>query len=160
MLILGFEVLCILVLAMILSTAIIEEKGKRRKSLRPIKLEGYWNGRERRSAERLNVTLDVRYSIYGKTVKANSADLSTSGIRLILDEKIEKGSTLQMEIQLPGMNRSIKSNGEVAWSKESFEDEKNVPKRFFNTGIRFVRLDKEDQKNLFDFMQNLKPRNP
>lgn len=152
MIILLIEALCIVILAMILSTLIFDERKKRSQDLRLIKLEGYWDGRERRNAERLNVSLAVKYCENGKCVAAKSVDISASGIRLLLDEKIGEGTPLKLEIKLPEEKNNIKTRGEVVWAKEVSEE--NLPgKRLFNTGIKFSNSQEADEKKLFNFIQ-------
>jgi len=156
MLILGIEILCILILAMILSTTLVDEKKEHAKDLRTVKLRGYWEGDERRAAERLEASLEVKYYINGKIANVKSVNISTKGIRLILDEKLEAGTLLRLEIRVPQHTHIIKATGEVVWSQESAEDEKAQAKRFFNTGIKFLKFNKGDEGELFDFIHSLK----
>jgi c-di-GMP-binding flagellar brake protein YcgR len=159
MVIFGIEILCVFVLAMILSTVLLEERKRQRQGMRPVRLEGYWKGDERRGSERLNVSLEVKYFINGKTANVKSMDISASGIRLTLDEKMERGTILRLEIKMPGQNRIIKASGEIVWSKEAAEEGK-ATKRLFNTGIKFLKLGKNDEKKLFDFIYSVKPQKP
>jgi len=158
MIIVCIEVLIILILSMILSTLLIDERRNRQRDMHMVKLKGYWNGGERRSVDRLNISLQVKYYANGSTLATQSADISARGIRLLLDEKIEKGSPLRMEIKLPEDDRLIQASGEVVWAEESKEDEKNSVKRFFNTGIKFSGFQNSDNEKLFDFIQNLRAR--
>jgi len=153
MIILLIEGLCIGILAMILSTVIFDEKKRKAEDLRIVKLEGHWNGRERRNAERLNVSLAVKYCENGKCSNAKSLDISASGIKLLLDEKIEKGTPLKLEIKLPEEKRNIKTRGEVVWTKEISEKDTSG-KRVFNTGIKFSDSQPADEKRLFSFVQS------
>ncbi|MBL7156801.1 MAG: PilZ domain-containing protein [Candidatus Omnitrophica bacterium] len=149
------EVLIIVILVMIFSTIIVDERKNRQRKLRLVKLKGYWDGGERRSVERLDISLGVRYSMNGKKVEVKSADISTKGIKLLLDEKLERGTPLRLEIKLPEQDRIVKTRGEVAWTEESLEDEKNSSIRLFNTGIKFFDFQNADEKHLFDFIYNL-----
>ena len=91
MIIFAIEALIIFICAMIFSTLIIDEKKKRRRELRAVKLMGFWDGRDRRRDERLNVILEVKYSVGQITVVSKTSktkDISTRGIRLLLDENI------------------------------------------------------------------------
>ncbi|UCD55538.1 MAG: PilZ domain-containing protein [Candidatus Omnitrophota bacterium] len=157
MAILAIESLIILICVMIFSTLIIDEKKHRRREMRAVKLKGFWDGSERRTVDRLNVTLEVKYSVNAKVVISKSADISTKGIRILLDEKIEKTTPLRLEIKIPNQNRIIKADGEVVWSEESIEDEKIAAKRLFNTGIKFSSFQNADEKKLFDFIYNIQP---
>ena len=160
MIILFIEILIVCILAMTLSTVIFDERKSRKRSMRIIKLKGYWDGSERRSIDRMNVTLEVKYAVNGSTVGTKGVDISTKGIRLILDEKFEKNTPLRLEIRLPDQTRLIKASGDVVWANESLEDEKIAAKRLFNTGIQFSRFHANDEKRLFDFIHGLPPQNP
>lgn len=150
------EILCVAILVMTLASILIDERRKRRGAMRPVKLKGYWDGANRRSAKRLNIPLDVRYTIGGKSANAKSVDISSSGIRLLLDERAEAEAVLHLEINIPDRGQIIKLRGEVVWSKESIENEKGSAKRLFATGIKFVKSRGDTEKTLFDFIHRQK----
>ena len=156
--ILVIEVLCILILGMILSTVIFDELRNRARQMRLVRVSGYWGGKDRRGAERLNITFEVRYFTNGKGLNAKSMDVSTSGIRLVLDEKIAKGTPVRLELKIPDQAKPVKARGEIVWSDEAKDAEKTSPKRLFNTGLKFYALQKADEKRLFDFIDSLQSR--
>jgi len=158
MIVLAIEGLIIFICAMIFSTLVIDERKKRKRELRSIRLKGFWDGGDRRRDERLNAILEVKYSIGRNSVTSKtstSRDISTRGIRLLLDEKIDKTTPLKLEIKLPVQSRLIRTSGEVVWSEEAIEDEKHSAKRLFNTGIKISRFREADEKRLFDFIRSL-----
>lgn len=156
MIILFIEILAIFIFGLILATIIIDERNRWTRNFRLVKLKGYWDGSERRSVERLNINLETRYIINGKTQETKSMDISTKGIRLLLDERLEKNTPLRLEIKLPKENHLIKVNGEVVWTREAIENEKNSTKRLFNTGIQFLKFrNGQDEKRLFNFIYGL-----
>jgi len=152
------EALTVVVLAMILSMIFIDEKKNRLRNMRAVKLKGYWDGGERRSTTRLNITLEVKYFKNGQSGNVRAADISTKGLRLLLDEKIEKETSLRLEIKLPGQERLVRTSGRVVWIEESREDEKPSAKRLFNTGVEFLKFHETDNKRLFDFIHNIDPQ--
>ncbi|OGW75789.1 MAG: hypothetical protein A2Z72_05235 [Omnitrophica bacterium RBG_13_46_9] len=156
MIIFLIEILCIFILIMILSVLIIDERKIRQASMHLAKLKGYWDGSERRNLDRMNISLEVRYFMNGLSAKAKSLDITTKGIRIVMDEKFEEGRPLRLEIKLPDNSHIIRANGEVVWSKESPEDEKDSPRRVFNTGIKFYKFQAADEKKLFDFIHNIR----
>lgn len=155
MVILFVGTLCIFVLAMTLSTLICDEKKRRSREMNLVKLKGYWSGDDRRSTDRLNISFEVKCIADGKVRVSKSMDISAKGIRLLLDERFEKGIPLVLSMRLPGRKKVIKASGMVVWTSESNEDEKNSPKRLFNTGIKFFRFQNAGEKELFDFMHSL-----
>jgi len=156
--ILCIEILIIAILAIIFSTVVVDEKRNRQRGMRSVKLKGYWDGDDRRSVNRLNVSLQVKYFANGTALATQSADISVRGIRLLLDEKIEKGIPLRMEIKLPDDDCLIKASGEVVWTEESREDEKKSVKRLFNTGIKFSGFQGSGGRKLLDFIQTLRSK--
>jgi len=158
MTILAIEGLIILICVMIFSTLIIDEKKNRKRGMRAVRLKGFWDGGNRRTVDRLNITLEVKYFINARVITSKSRDISTKGIRLLLDEKIEKTTSLRLEIKIPDQSRLIKVVGEVVWTEESGGDEKIAAKRLFNTGIKFSKFrGNTDEKRLFDFIHSKQP---
>lgn len=155
MIIFILEAICILVLIGILVTLVIEEQKKRRRKMQPVKLKGYWHENDRRNVERLNISLDVRYAINGEINKVKSLDVSTEGVRLLLTDRLEKGTPLSLEVKLPDYKNTVKLNGEVIWAEESIADEKKTNKRLFATGIKFSKFHDPDEKKLFTYLYHL-----
>ena len=158
MIILFIEILIIFVLVMIFSMLILDQRRNRAQKMRIVKLKGYWNGSERRTVNRLNIGLKVKYATNGVVNNAESLDISTKGVRLLLDEKIEKGTPLRLEIKIPDQDRLVKTRGEVVWTGDSTTNESNPAKRLFNTGIKFSKVQNADEKRLFDFIYGLEPQ--
>ena len=151
------EFLIIIVLCLILFVLFFEEKKTRTSSLHPVRLRGYWDGANRRTVERLDVSLEVSYYANGVRLNAKGLDISTRGIRLLLDEKLENGMMLRLEIKIPNQEKIIRGTGEIVWSKKSIEDEKKTDgsRRLFNTGIKFLKFNPEEEKRLFNFIRTL-----
>ena len=150
------ELLIILVLLMTIVTLVFDEINHRKRAKHLVKIKEYWNGSERRRVERYNATLDVSYSINHKLKNSKTKDISTHGLGLILEEKLERKTPLLIEIKIDGVKDPIKAKAHVMWSKEAIEDEKYSPKRLFLTGIKFSRFsDSPQEKKLFDYIRTL-----
>ena len=149
-------ILCITILILTLTAILADERKKQRSAMRPVRLKGYWDRANRRCAERLNISLDVKHLIDGRSANTKSVDISSSGIRLLMDERAGAGAVLHLEIKIPDRNRIVKLRGEAIWSKESIEDEKGSAKRLFTTGIKFVKSSSDAKKELFDFIHRQK----
>ncbi len=159
--ILIIEILLIIVLAMIMVTLVIDEVNHRKRARRLVKLKEYWDGKERRRIERYNVNLDVNYSINHKFKNSKSKDISTRGLGLILEEKLERRTPLTIEIKIDGMKELIKAKAAIVWSKEAIDEEKYSPKRLFETGIKFIRfVDTAHEKRLFDYIRSIEKSSP
>ncbi len=155
MIILFIELLAVSILVMVFTALTLDERKKRSDEMQLVKLKGYWDGGERRSTDRLNIALRVRYATKENTKETQSMDVSSKGVRLLLEERLSKGYPLLLEIKLPDNARLIRIDGAVVWTSEAIEDEKNSQKRLFNTGIQFHRFHGASEKILFDFVHNL-----
>ena len=155
MIYLAIIILTLIILMMILGTLLLDQKRQHEIELHKVMVRGFWDGSNRRTVERINVSLDVKCYANGDAAHTQSVDMSTKGIRLLLDERFERGIPLRLEIRLPVDDYIIKASGEVMWTSESFEDGQKSGKRLFNTGIKFRDLHKTDEKKLFDFINTL-----
>jgi len=153
MIIFVIEALCIVVLAMTFSTLIWDEKLAHRRNMALVKLKGFWDGDERRSTDRLNISLEVHYKINGRQVCSKSTDISEKGIRLLLDERFEAGTPLTMVIKIPDRNHMVKTTGSVVWATET-EKPEDPTRRLFNTGIKFHKFHDSGATKLFSFLQS------
>lgn len=155
------EILLITILVMIMFTVVIDESNHRKRAKHLVKLKEYWNGKERRLVERYDVILDVNYSINHNFKNSKSKDISTRGLGLILEEKLERQTPLSVEIKIDGGKESIKAKASVMWSKEAVDEEKYSSKRLFETGIKFIHFaDTAHEKRLFDYIRSVEKKLP
>ncbi|MCK4462922.1 MAG: PilZ domain-containing protein [Candidatus Omnitrophica bacterium] len=155
------ELLLITVLAMIMLTIVIDETNHRKRARHLVRLKEYWDGKERRVVERCDVILDVNYSINHNFKNSKSKNISTRGLGLILEEKLERRTPLTIEVKIDSMKEFIKAKASVMWSKEAVDEEKYSPKRLFETGIKFTRFaDAAHEKRLFDYIRSIEKNSP
>lgn len=98
---------------------------------------------DRRTFERVPAVINVAYRIYGKKdkLKATSKDIGGGGIRLSLNEKLNEGTILELEVALPDTNRSIPAMGKVIWTVEVVvRGEGDRVVRYYDTGIEFIKI--------------------
>jgi c-di-GMP-binding flagellar brake protein YcgR len=117
----------------------------------------YWNGQERRKSLRINASLVVRYSIE-KRYSINSGkmkDVSSGGMRLILNEKLKEEAFILLEFDLPDGKEIIKAEGKVIWSSGEFGERDESGKRLFQTGIQFVNIKAEGKKRLVTYIEKI-----
>ena len=67
-------------------------------------------------------------------------DFSKEGARLLANDSLEKGSEIELELNIPGDNIPIFAFGEVAWSKRK--------EASFFSGIKFTKMDYPDRTRL------------
>ena len=105
--------------------------------------------KERRKYMRFDddACIDIFYELTGRRPlkkKARLKDVSREGLRILGKNALLKGSYIDMEIKMPTKNRFIPAFGEVVWSK-------NVDNTYYDTGMRFTKIQKEDRVDLLDY---------
>ncbi len=120
------------------------------------KIEESWDGEERREHKRFKNDLDVEYKVEKKPhlKTGKSADISKGGMKLLLDEKLSKGSILDLKLTIPGTKNTIEVEGEVIWTDDA-EERDPSGKRFFHTGIKFVAIKEPYGEHLSGYLASL-----
>jgi PilZ domain. len=119
-------------------------------------IEEYWNGEERRSHKRFGKELHVEYRLEKKPhlINARTIDLSKTGVKLLLDEKLPKGAILDLKVHIPEKRRTIEVEGEVIWTDDA--DKKDPSgKRFFFSGLKFIALKEPSGTHFSDYLNHL-----
>jgi len=105
---------------------------------------------ERRKFMRFNVLLDVLHTALDNTVskvESHSKDISKDGVRLSGDRPVPKGSTIELEMKIPGDNVPIIAAGEIAWTSNSEEAK-------YDYGVRFTKIENYDRARLLGYVYN------
>lgn len=103
--------------------------------------------REKRRFIRFEIALKVNYAIQSepKIEKTGTTkDVSSGGMQLLTEEKLEPGNRLGLKMFIPEALNPAHLNGIVLWSKE-------IPsgkKASYSAGIEFGDIE-EDNKNTF-----------
>lgn len=102
---------------------------------------------ERRKYIRLKTPVAVTCTVpnTGTVHSSVTKDISTDGLRLEIKAKnIEKGSILELKLELSGANNPVHAKGKVVWVNQiSLEDD--AP---YDIGIEFTEIE-EDNKNTY-----------
>jgi c-di-GMP-binding flagellar brake protein YcgR len=99
--------------------------------------------KERRRYFRQPVKIQVQVVLEGKTVTANSTNISEGGIALMLREALPKGVTPQLKFSLPDTNIQFDVEAEVAWT-----DFKGL------AGFRFRNVPQTSQAKLEEWLDD------
>ncbi len=78
--------------------------------------------KDRRAFIRLDIVLEVDYRLrhsQGEFVHSSSKDVSPGGIKLLIQEKVEVGSILDVVLRISTSKTVCKATGEVVWVEES-----------------------------------------
>ena len=118
------------------------------------KIDSYWDAsKENRKFRRFKKELSVDCTIPekpGDTYKTFTSDISGQGICLKVPEIVPQGGVLNLLVSIPD-RKPIKITGEVVWVNEIKEKVEGLA-RAFNAGIKFLKIDKHDQKILDKFL--------
>ena len=120
------------------------------------KVEECWDGEDRRSHKRFNKDLEVEYNVQKRPRLKNcrTVDLSKGGMKLLLDEKLPKGTLLGLKMPVPEKRHTIEVEAEVVWTNDA--DEKDPSgKRFFFSGIKFISIKEPTGIHLSEYLSGL-----
>ena len=104
---------------------------------------------ERRQQTRIGVSFPVECDMVSKQCYfyTVSRDLSSSGAKVIFNEKVPKGGNLKLNINLIDSVVSVKAK--VMWcAKDRISDR-------YSAGLRFVDVNKPTEKAIFQFLNQI-----
>lgn len=92
---------------------------------------------EKRKHKRLTQKIKVRHRIENEDRVENTEakDISTGGLRITTDSRLNLGSKICVEMNLSSSTLPYYAIGEVIWFKENKDSEKK-----FDIGIKFLRI--------------------
>jgi PilZ domain. len=93
---------------------------------------------------------EVTYFVQGSGVKPEQGavqDLSISGIRMVNARELKKDAALELTLQIPGINATIKAQGRVTWQRR-------ITMQQFDTGVEFTKIESAVQETLSAFIKD------
>jgi c-di-GMP-binding flagellar brake protein YcgR len=110
---------------------------------------------ERRSFPRVPINVEIAYKIISLPEKISnpmirSKDISETGIRIIVLERLDPYTMLDIEFLLPGSKEPIFATGRTIWMEEFMVGSLNSSKAY-EVGIEFVSISKEDREKIHQF---------
>lgn len=157
MLLIG-EIIAILVLVTALTAFIIEENKIKKSKVPRGAIKEYWSGQERRQTMRINASFIVRYSIekkYPLRLNGQMKDISSDGMRLLINEKLAEGTLLLLEFDLANKKDFVGAEGKVIWTDGEFAERDKTGRRIFQTGIQFVSIKPDDKSRLVAYVEKI-----
>ena len=109
---------------------------------------------ERRKYVRLNIPLEVNYTLAGKAsqqLKSVTKNVSPNGARFTIEGQLPKGATLDITIKIPTNPTPIPIKAKVVWSKKETEQEKDI----YDVGFEFTQIPEESKSVFFQYLCNL-----
>lgn len=110
---------------------------------------------ERRKFSRLELSVDIKYSVVGRGTllesQGRSKNISLAGIHLIVGEQIELGDVLSLVINLPEDNQPIQVKGIVRWRAFVWVTDANDTRTRWDLGIEFTDINEADRRKISKF---------
>jgi c-di-GMP-binding flagellar brake protein YcgR len=142
--------LCLIVILMIILGVYWREERRWRRNRIPVaRVQYFWNGVERRDHERINFVFNARYQVVEEASDLSLSqhegltdNLSFTGLKLIVYERLKIGEKVEMEIEIP-LRETLKCKGIVIWVKDLAPEERGREereKRSFVVGLQFTEL--------------------
>jgi c-di-GMP-binding flagellar brake protein YcgR len=156
LLLLLLGILLILGLLILLVSIRLEESKSKRENMPRGTIEKYWDGSERRRFVRFDSALDLKYQVR-KTSRADAGrirDISDGGLRMLADQRLESGTLIGIEIDVPD-GASIRLEGIVVWCNEAKGKTAAGDRRLFHVGVRFLEVKKESNYRFKKLMLSL-----
>lgn len=116
--------------------------------------------KERRKTLRLKANLDMSYRpVEGKNTSniLQTQDVSVGGAQMILYEKLNKGTKIEVQIKLPFKPISVKAIAEIIWLREKLSFSLKQKKRIFFAGVKFIKINPPDEAKLLEYIHGILP---
>ena len=112
-----------------------------------------WAGLDQRVFPRFSARCDIAISGGGQTIKTQTQNIGIGGLRVILNQELEKLSQVRLRFVLDESQSVIECNVRVVWMIPS--KELSSSKVRYDTGFEFVNLDPLDRDRIQSFIQRL-----
>lgn len=110
---------------------------------------------EKRRYVRLNIPLEVSYTIEGKEAtprKSITKNISPNGARFTVEEELSVGTVLNIDIKIPTKNEPIPIKAKIVWSKKESEQQ---GKEIYDAGFEFIQIPEQNKQEFFQYLCNL-----
>jgi len=110
-------------------------------------------GEERRQCSRLDVRLTIIVTILstGKVRRALTKNISGTGLRLVVEESVQTGDELGLEIHLPDRSTPMTCKGTVTWTQPSSEPRKSYQPQLLEIEVAFTDLPPKDRATITQY---------
>lgn len=110
---------------------------------------------EKRRYVRLNIPLEVSYTIEGKEAtprKSITKNISPNGVRFTVEGELSAGTVLNVDIKIPTKNEPIPIKAKIIWSKKESEQQ---GKEIYDAGFEFIQIPEQSKQEFFQYLCNL-----
>ena len=109
--------------------------------------------KERRKFKRFDAYMSVKCNRAQESQSVSllglSKDVSRDGVCINSNDQLEKGTVVDLEIDLPDDSRPVRTTGKVMWTKASQNKDDGI-----NYGVQFVSIDPIDKFRVLDYAYN------
>jgi hypothetical protein len=98
---------------------------------------------------KISTVFDNRLMVFD----THTENLGAAGVRVILEEKLNVATPVDIELFLPPRVEPIKCKGQIAWTSELHPVK--IKYRLFYTGVKFTQMSEQDKKEVKDFVELL-----
>lgn len=109
---------------------------------------------ERRRYVRLNVPLEVNYSLEGKEgklLKSITKNVSPNGARFEIEKELPKGAILDIAIKIPTSPEPIPIKAKIVWTRKEATEERDS----YDAGFEFMQIPEDSKSAFFQYLCNL-----
>lgn len=118
--------------------------------------ERHGRAEERRVFPRISTAMPVQYrgirQANGAVVGTIARDISSGGVRLVVNEFLSVFTRLVVEVSIPPTPKSIRAISKVVWIRKRPYGEQ------YEVGMEFVDITEEDKRNISDFVERSIPK--
>ena len=110
---------------------------------------------EKRKFPRVNITckLSVVFADRLLVFNTHTENMSAAGIRVILQEKLNISTMVDIDLFLLGKEIPIRCKGRVVWANEITPV--GIRHRLFDTGIEFIEINDYNREEIIKFVNDL-----
>ncbi|MFC1631317.1 PilZ domain-containing protein [Candidatus Omnitrophota bacterium] len=109
--------------------------------------------KERRKFVRLNIPLEVSYTIQGTDQdpqRSVTKNISPNGASFTVEEDSPKGTMFDINIRIPEQAEPIPIKAKIVWSQKEAEQEQAS----YNAGFEFIQIPENSKQMFFQYLCN------
>jgi len=116
--------------------------------------------KDRRTFDRLNGIVNVRYAVRGRDkdkIESLPRNIGGGGLGICLAEELQAGTVLELEITVPdNPQKVILGVGEVSWTRPFGIIESRQEVSLYETGVRFVDINPISVGRVYSYFRQIK----
>ncbi|MFH0827418.1 MAG: PilZ domain-containing protein [Candidatus Omnitrophota bacterium] len=110
---------------------------------------------EKRKFPRADISCKIA-TVYGErllVLEAHTENVGEGGIRVILGQRLNVPTTVDLDLFVSGVETPIRCKGEVVWANEV--KPQGVNPRLYDTGIKFTEIVEQNKNSIRQLVRSL-----